>query len=278
MISELVNTVNCAGLQYNCDSLNNLCLAIKQLVNDGIFGCLRGSFVDLGSVCGTPQQISVIYDTANNCYRFAVYNAAAGTSHTFGFETVGCPRLPQNAAGYVLPQDFPTPNWYYTMSDYFADGGTAGGSGPFGTSMRPAPGLDLGKVQNSLYARVAWNNNCDRTYSMYLSFGPTHLATAQIAYDANAWPIWRARVNGGTWHYPIVPGTGGLSLSAGVNNLDVWHQYDYLWWFPAGDIEVEWFYVGNNTPATTGHWNVNTYQPTYATPYPLVQLRPYAGQ
>src|SRR5262245_8246364 len=59
-ISEILNAVNCSGLQYNCSKLDNLCLAIKKIANDAVFGCLTGTFVDLGQVCGTPQQISVV--------------------------------------------------------------------------------------------------------------------------------------------------------------------------------------------------------------------------
>jgi hypothetical protein len=40
MLSELINAINCAGIPYDCTRLDNLCLAIQTMIQDGGSNCL----------------------------------------------------------------------------------------------------------------------------------------------------------------------------------------------------------------------------------------------
>lgn len=51
IVSELVNVTICAGLAYNCNRLDNLCTAIKQLISDGLYRCQTGNFDAAGAAC-----------------------------------------------------------------------------------------------------------------------------------------------------------------------------------------------------------------------------------
>lgn len=83
VMSEIINAVNCADLDYDCSRLDNLCLAIKKIVDDTIHGCLTTAFPDATGSCAV--EFMVLATDAAGCRRFARYSEAStllGTANT----------------------------------------------------------------------------------------------------------------------------------------------------------------------------------------------------
>lgn len=117
VMSEILNVVNCAGNTYNCARLDNLCLAIRELIDDELHDCIPTAFP---SATGCTIQYLVLSTDAAGCRRIAVYNeedALLATTGTCSVWPVG---------NRNLPADPTNPNTYYTTQDLSADvvGGT----------------------------------------------------------------------------------------------------------------------------------------------------------
>lgn len=75
VISEIVNAVNCAGLAYDCRRLDNLCLAIKKIATDTLFGCLIQNFPMSSTACSI-SNLAVETDS-EGCSRIVRYSEAS---------------------------------------------------------------------------------------------------------------------------------------------------------------------------------------------------------
>lgn len=115
--AEIINLVNCAGLPYDCSKLDNLCIAVKDLINDvikGVFtGCLPFSFPAVSSGVCSLEQIGLTTD-ANGCAKLVRYNdatvpayASAGNNSVYGnsYPRASRPITPTNPATYYNQVD-----------------------------------------------------------------------------------------------------------------------------------------------------------------------------
>jgi hypothetical protein len=79
VISEIANVINGAGLELNCDVLDNLFLAIKELIQLAIVDCLKYDFNDASGACSI-QSLVLIDD--GTCQKIASYSDATATLAT----------------------------------------------------------------------------------------------------------------------------------------------------------------------------------------------------
>ena len=124
--AEIINLVNCAGLPYDCNKLDNLCTAVKDLINDVLLDnqiikdivkdvlhdCLQDRpFPDSTGACSVSQ---VVFATdATGCQRFATFtqeSSALGIafeSSVFGnaFPITPWPETPDDEDTYYNFQD-----------------------------------------------------------------------------------------------------------------------------------------------------------------------------
>lgn len=225
---------------------------------------------DLGAQCGTVDQLVLI--TRDGCGTLAKTRAATQVQNQLYFQQVASPRLPQNTAGYTIPDNLPNPTNYYNYEDYVSDGGVSTTSG-LTASARPAPGLNEARIANSRWGSVRWENACLNTYQLEVNIAHAKMDSADAAYDAWSGVGFRFRANGGAWNYPFSSGPGTLNIFAGDNAILGNRQVTTQLAIPEGTIDFEVFYIGSTTPERTAKWRANTYIPGFAVPGPRAFLR-----
>lgn len=251
--SELLNFMKCAGHPYDCEKLTNMCEADRLLFDKYI--CETGP---LSSSCGATRKLAMVNN--GTCWELAWYTDASLDIATEGFASISS--LPPNQ-DYVIPDAFVNPTLFYNYADYQTDGGT-----------NPANrlGLNEAKILNSRVARMAFVNPCTRVMAFDAAIQPLQETFAQDAYEKRTDLAWRVRTNGGAWAYPYLPGTGRLSIGLLHNALSRYYSFtDNLIVIPAGNVEVEWFYIAEQT--TYVRWIANTNLDAYGPPKPSFRLR-----
>lgn len=105
MISEVINAVKCAGIKYDCSQHDNLCEAIRKIVDDRVFGCIDQDVPDASGSCMIENL--VLATDASGCTRIARYNDAAAqlgsvtTASVYGGDhNMLIPADPANTASY----------------------------------------------------------------------------------------------------------------------------------------------------------------------------------
>lgn len=298
IISEIVSAVNCAGLTYDCDRLDNLCRAIKSLVEmvtceesqivlnptdrtmvlcgpsgieritpeDFLANACFNKVEDIGSRCGNTKQL--IFVDVDGCYRLATVETNSGQgSKTGGFWAVASGK-PPNTSGYVLPDDFPTPNYYYNLTDFRNDGGT---------DPNDRSGLDNTKIENALIAALdePFQNPCNSQFDFLVRVAFTPEATAEEAYSRSCNIGYRYRVDGGDWLYPFISGTGLITAFGDQNSIAGNYNLDTVISLPAGAIDFELFYIAPDYNASTpvnARLQANTFDISFGVPSPRFTL------
>lgn len=233
---------------------------------------------DLGDVCAVGEQLVLFND--DGCTRLGRVTTSSVRGEISEFADM-VPALPENTAGYVLPQDFPVPNNVYTVSDYVADGGVDTARYPSALGhYRPAPGLNAARIQNSRLARFTGTLECARTFDWTFYYARGEDFTSYAHADGSRFFLGsRIRIrpegeNWSPWLYPFTPGPGTLALWTTFNGFEVRSQFEARNSFPAGDYEWEFFYVGAADPANNLSVSANTHRNNYATPGPRVSITP----
>lgn len=114
VMSEIINLVNCSGLPYDCTKLDNLCIAVQDLIDDKIFGCFTRTFPVLTGACAVEQL--VLMTDATGCKKIARYTDASATLSRMNDWSIFPP-------GYNnwRPLTPTNPATFYTWNDLIAD-------------------------------------------------------------------------------------------------------------------------------------------------------------
>lgn len=242
---------------------------IKKILPDNLLAEMCFNDVpDLGAQCGTVDQLVLI--TEDGCGRLAKTRTATQPQESLYFAQVAVPRIAQNTADLVLPDDFPNPTNYYTIADYIADGGVNTTPGPIGAA-RPAPGLDAAKINNSRFGSVTFDNPCLRAFEFEVNIAHVKAASVEEAYNNYSAVGFRWRVGSGAWQYPFSAGLGTLNSFAGDNGIAANRQVKTTVSLPAGQITFEVFYM--SAGAAPVKWVANTMQPGFGVASPRAFLR-----
>lgn len=234
---------------------------------------------DMGSVCGLGEQLVLFND--NGCMRLGRVTTSSVRSAASEFADM-VPGLPENTGGYTLPENFPVPNDVYSVTDYMADGGinSTRYPGALGSSRPAPPTLNAARIQNSRLARFTGTLECIRTFDWTFYYVRGEVFSTYTEADSSRFQLGtRTRIrpqgeNWSPWLYPFTPGTGTLALWTTFNGFEVQDQFDGSISFPAGDYELEFFYVGAPDPANNLSIAANTHRFGFATPTPRVEVRP----
>lgn len=210
VMSEIINLVNCSGLPYDCKRLDNLCIAVTDLVHDVIHGCQKPFEVADG--CSYTQLVLSTDETG--CTKISRYNV---TQARLAVST-SCSVLP--VGDHQIPVDPANTAAYYNHGDLSADA--------------VAGTINASKLDSTRIARVNFNVPCDNMvvevdFGTALIFNPAQNpplgATAHVTYSIDG--VFQISPDGLTptictyTNYEIrTDGTRRLTLNAGAHFID----------------------------------------------------------
>jgi hypothetical protein len=295
IMSELLNTVACAGFAYDCRRLDNLCRAIRGIIcgpwaeevisGDRLVMCREGAPVtidpsdflatvcyrdvpDLAQTCGVVDQLVIVTDPLTGCGSLHKTREATRPTYIGVFGDIAT-WLPVNTANHPLPESFEDPLLpIYNMPDLIADGGT---------DPLSRPDLDEARIANSVICRVAFENPCARAFDLEVVYQHKSYGTADEAYSRTIGIVYRYRFNGGNWFYSITQGTGQVAMPGGGDRaLNTVREITTRVGFGAASlVELEIFMVfPNDNPAGQAGIVANTYLEGFAYGTPRMTLRP----
>lgn len=239
---------------------------VKKIDPDSLLADLCYNDVpDLGLTCGNTSRLILVTD-ADGCDRLARIDSVGVTLASGRYWNVRGAK-PENTSGYVLPDDFPTPNLYYSVADYLADGGT---------DPNDRSGINDAIITNSRVAAASFVVPCTKLYNFLVSALFVREATAEEAYSRYATLSFRWRVDGGQWFYATTPGTGQVTQFAARFAIEGRIDVDTTITLPEGNVDMELFYLSSDYNAGdpgNARLQANTNAPSFGSGSPSFRLQ-----
>lgn len=239
---------------------------VKKVTPDSLLADLCYNDVpDLGLTCGNTSRLILVTD-ADGCDRLARIDSVGVTLASGRYWNVRGAK-PENTSGYVLPDDFPTPNLYYSVADYLADGGT---------DPNDRSGINDAIITNSRVAAASFAVPCTKLYNFLVSALFVREATAEEAYSRYATLSFRWRVDGGQWFYATTPGTGQVTQFAARFAIEGRIDVDTTITLPEGNVDMELFYLSSDYNAGdpgNARLQANTNAPSFGSGSPSFRLQ-----
>lgn len=115
VIAEILNLVNCGGTEYDCARLDNMCTAVKDLIEDTLHGCMQRVFPTAAGACAIETLVLVTDNTG--CKRIARFAADSNLLATAVDSSVWGTAFPST----LRPLTPATPATFYTFDDLYND-------------------------------------------------------------------------------------------------------------------------------------------------------------
>lgn len=141
VMSEIINAVNCADLDYNCGRLDNLCLAIRKIFDIKIVECIVPTFP---LATGCTLESLVLSTDANGCRRIARYRESSARLQQVTTRSVW--PEPTNIVFPINPADMTS---YYNRVNIITD--------------QTAGTIDAAKLERAHLFRMQFEIDCDNT-------------------------------------------------------------------------------------------------------------------
>lgn len=218
---------------------------------------------DIGTICGATERLLLVND--NGCRRLVRASEASMQFASGGFYAVAG-HLPADTTGFTIPDNFPTPNLYYSQGDFQTDGGT---------NPNDRSGLDEAKIQNSRVARAEFSNPCQQRFRVDILGDFVREADANIAYIKNMALAMRYKKDSDPWFYTYHAGSGTVTTVGKRYAISGNYSVNFNITIPAGNIQLELFYIAPAYDAVSpGHARLtaNTYTPGYGGASPMFTL------
>lgn len=157
--SEIINLVNCSGLPYDCNSLDNLCKAVDKIIQDSWVQCLSNNLPDASNAC---QLENIVLSTDTDGCRHLVRFTSSNYQIAF---TTDAQVYPDGTNPTAIPTTPDTPSTFYNRHELY-DAQNAGS-------------INEGRLNTCKIFDVNFNVPCNNTsidLEAYLSvwFDPAH--------------------------------------------------------------------------------------------------------
>lgn len=111
--AEIINLVNCSGLPYDCNQLDNLCEAVKKISQDAFVGCLTTPMPDASDAC--RLEYVVLATDLNGCKHFVRFTP---DNFQVAFVTEASV-YPEGTAETAIPVAADTPSTFYNRHELY---------------------------------------------------------------------------------------------------------------------------------------------------------------
>lgn len=225
VMAEIINAVNCGGVDYDCNKLDNLCTALIELIHNVIHDCQRPFPAAEGCIL---RQV-VLSTDEEGCTKIAYFDAAAARLAT----STSCSVWPVGSR--QLPADPLNPATFYTLGDLSADviAGT----------------VNQGLLNTNRLATITFDVPCDNTTVEIELSGSIVFSPSQNAGNGASSNIVY-RVDG------TIPVSGGtVAFISSVTNFERRYETTLRRVYDQGSHTVEFFVVAESSvrpPAQLG--------------------------